>query len=74
MHFKMQYFDTNSVGKLVTNSVSDIEKIAEVFSQGFFMIVGDVLKMLVVIGVMLYTRCKTICLCICNITIYFVSY
>lgn len=55
MHFKMQYFDVNSVGKLVTNAVSDIEKVAEVFSQGFFMIVGDVLKMLVVIGVMLYT-------------------
>ncbi|MFD0963053.1 ABC transporter ATP-binding protein [Pseudofulvibacter geojedonensis] len=54
MHFKMQYFDNNAVGKLVTNSVSDIEKIAEIFSQGFFMIVGDVLKMLVVIIAMLF--------------------
>ena len=55
LHFKMKYYDTNSVGKLVTNAVSDIEKIAEVFSQGFFVIIGDLLKMIVVIIVMMIT-------------------
>lgn len=55
LHFKMKYFDKTAVGKLVTHAVSDIEKIAEVFSQGFFMIVGDLLKMLAVIFVMLIT-------------------
>jgi len=58
LHFKMKYFDTNAVGKLVTNAVGDIEKIAEVFSQGFFVIVGDLLKMIVVIIVMLITSLK----------------
>lgn len=58
LHFKMKYFDTNAVGKLVTNAVNDIEKIAEVFSQGFFVIIGDLLKMLVVIIVMLVTSVK----------------
>jgi len=58
LHFKMKYFDTNSVGKLVTNAVSDIEKVAEVFSQGFFVIIGDLLKMIVVITVMLVTSLK----------------
>ena len=58
LHFKMKYFDTNSVGKLVTNAVSDIEKIAEVFSQGFFVIIGDLLKMIVVIIVMMVTSLK----------------
>jgi subfamily B ATP-binding cassette protein MsbA len=58
LNFKMKYFDTNAVGKLVTHAVSDIEKIAEVFSQGFFVIVGDLLKMLVVITVMLITSLK----------------
>jgi len=55
LHFKMKYFDTNAVGKLVTNAVSDIEKVAEVFSQGFFVIIGDLLKMIVVMIVMLVT-------------------
>jgi len=58
LHFKMKYFDKNSVGKLVTNAVSDIEKIAEIFSQGFFVIIGDLLKMIVVIIVMLVTSLK----------------
>jgi ATP-binding cassette, subfamily B, multidrug efflux pump len=58
LHFKMKYFDRNSVGKLVTNAVSDIEKIAEVFSQGFFVIIADLFKMIVVIIVMMVTSLK----------------
>ena len=50
--FKMSYFDTTSVGKLVTRVVSDVETIANFFTQGVFMIISDILKMLVVIVVM----------------------
>jgi len=53
-NFKKQYFDTSAVGKLVTRAVSDIETIASIFSQGLFMIVSDLLKMLVVLGFMFY--------------------
>lgn len=53
LQFKMAYFDTTSVGKLVTRVVSDIETIASSFSQGLFMIISDIFKMLVVIVVML---------------------
>jgi len=52
LHFRMAYFDHSSVGRLVTRVVTDLETIAEFFSQGLFMIVGDLLKMLVVIVVM----------------------
>ncbi|WP_349265087.1 ABC transporter ATP-binding protein [Tenacibaculum sp. SSH1-16] len=58
LQFKMGYFDNSSVGKLVTRVVSDIETIANFFTQGVFMIVSDVLKMIVVIVVMLYTNWK----------------
>ncbi|WBX74168.1 ABC transporter ATP-binding protein [Tenacibaculum pacificus] len=56
LSFKMSYFDNSSVGKLVTRVVSDIETIANFFSQGVFMIISDILKMIVVIAVMLYTN------------------
>ncbi len=46
--FKMSYFDNNSVGKLVTRVVSDIETIAAFFSNGVFTILSDILKMLAV--------------------------
>jgi ATP-binding cassette subfamily B multidrug efflux pump len=54
LQFKMSYFDTTSVGRLVTRVVSDIETIASSFSQGLFMIISDILKMVVVIVVMLF--------------------
>jgi len=54
LHFKMQYFNKSSVGKLVTRVVSDLETISSVFGQGLFMIIGDLLKMLVIAIVMLW--------------------
>lgn len=52
--FRMKYYDKSAVGRLVTRAVSDIETIASIFSQGLFMIISDLLKMLIVIGVMFY--------------------
>jgi ATP-binding cassette subfamily B multidrug efflux pump len=52
--FRMNYFDNSPVGMLVTRSVSDIEQIARIFSQGLFMIFSDLLKMIVCLIVMFY--------------------
>ena len=52
--FKMAYINKSSVGRLVTRIVSDTETIASFFSQGLFMIISDLLKMLVIAGLMLY--------------------
>jgi ABC-type multidrug transport system fused ATPase/permease subunit len=58
MGFKMKYFDNSSIGVLVTRAVADMQRIGEIFSQGFFVIVADLLKMFVVAGVMLYQNWK----------------
>ena len=58
LQFKMSYFDKNSVGKLVTRVVSDIETIAAFFSNGVFTILSDILKMLAVTVVMLILNWK----------------
>ena len=52
--FRMKYFDNSPVGMLVTRSVSDIEQIARIFSQGLFMIFSDLMKMFVCLIVMFY--------------------
>ena len=54
LSFRMKYFDNAPVGQLVTRSVSDIEQIARIFSQGLFMIISDLLKMIVVLFFMFY--------------------
>jgi ATP-binding cassette subfamily B multidrug efflux pump len=58
LSFKMKYFDHIPVGQLVTRSVSDIEAIARIFSQGLFMIISDLMKMVVVMGFMFYMNWK----------------
>ncbi|MFL9835890.1 ABC transporter ATP-binding protein [Flavobacterium sp. ST-75] len=56
--FKMKFFDNEPVGKLVTRTVFDIESIARIFSQGLFMIISDLLKMIVILGFMFYMNWK----------------
>ena len=58
LSFKMKYFDNAPVGQLVTRSVSDIEQIARIFSQGLFMIISDLLKMFVILIFMFYMNWK----------------
>ena len=58
LQFKMSYFDRNSVGKLVTRVVSDIETIAAFFSTGVFTIVSDVLQMFAITALMFYFNWK----------------
>lgn len=56
--FRMKYFDNSSIGVLVTRAVSDMQRIGEIFSQGFFVIVADLLKMIVAAVIMLAINWK----------------
>lgn len=56
--FRMAFFDKSAVGRLVTRAVNDIETIAGIFSQGLFMIIADLLKMIIVVVVMLSVSWK----------------
>ena len=56
--FRMAFFDNSAVGRLVTRSVNDLETIASIFSQGLFVIIADLLKMLIVTVVMLSVSWK----------------
>lgn len=54
LNFRSKYFDTTPIGMLVTRSISDVEALADVFSQGFIVIAGDVLMLVVFVVTMLY--------------------
>ena len=53
-NFKLKYYDDSSVGILITRTVTDMERIADIFGQGLFLIISDLLKMLIVSSVMIY--------------------
>ncbi|WP_299254604.1 ABC transporter ATP-binding protein [uncultured Lacinutrix sp.] len=58
LKFKMKYYDNSSVGMLITRAVTDMERIADIFGQGLFMIMRDLMVMLVISVFMMYTNFK----------------
>jgi ATP-binding cassette subfamily B multidrug efflux pump len=52
--FRLSYFDRTPVGTTVTRSVSDMETIADIFSEGLIIIIGDLLQLIVIISVMFW--------------------
>ena len=51
---RLKYFDRTPIGQLITRTVSDLETIADIFSEGLIVIVGDILQVIAIIAVMLY--------------------
>ena len=52
---RLKYFDNTPLGKLITRTISDLETIANIFSEGLIQIIGDLLQLIVILGVMFYT-------------------
>jgi ATP-binding cassette, subfamily B, multidrug efflux pump len=50
LSFRLKYFDNTPIGALVTRSVSDIETIAEIFSQGILVIFSDLFKIVIIVA------------------------
>lgn len=55
LNFRLKYFDHTPIGTLVTREVSDMETIADIFSEGLIVIIGDIVQLLVIILFMFYT-------------------
>ena len=49
---KLKYFDHTPIGTLVTRTISDLETIADIFSEGLIVIIGDLLQVVVIVIVM----------------------
>ncbi len=55
---RLKFFDRTPIGVLITRTVSDLETIADIFSEGLISIIGDLLLVVAVIGLMLYDDWK----------------
>lgn len=55
---KLPFYDKTPVGTLVTRTISDIETIADVFSEGLVNIMGDLLQIVFILGFMFYSDWK----------------
>ena len=73
LSLKMKYFDNTPIGTLVTRAVSDIETIADIFSQGLLVIIAELLKLVVVITMMFYTDWRLAIIAMLTIPILLVA-
>ena len=73
LSLKMKYFDNTPIGTLVTRAVSDIETIADIFSQGLLVIIAELLKLLVVVIMMFYTDWRLAIIAMLTIPILLVA-
>jgi ATP-binding cassette subfamily B multidrug efflux pump len=55
LRLRLQFFDRNPIGRLVTRNISDVETLSDVFSQGVAAMIGDLLQLVVILGIMFYT-------------------
>ncbi len=67
LRLKLKYYDQTQIGKLVTRTVSDVESLSDVFSSGFAAIAGDMLQLILIIGIMFYLNVKLTLICLCTV-------
>lgn len=73
LHLKNTYFDNTPVGTLVTRAISDIESLSDVFSQGFIVIAGDLVMLLIFVAVMFAKNWILALLALSTIPLLFVA-
>lgn len=52
IYFRTSFFDKTAVGQLVTRAVGDVETIATVYTDGFLLVFGDILRIVFVLFMM----------------------
>lgn len=73
LHLRLKFFDDTPIGRLVTRTISDIETLADVFSDGIAAIAGDILQLVLIISVMFYTDWRLSLISLCTIPFMLIS-
>ena len=71
--FRLSYFDKTPVGTTVTRSVSDMETVADIFSEGLIVIIGDMLQLIVIIAVMFIADWRLALISLSTIPLLFIA-
>ncbi len=60
---RLNYFDRTPIGTSTTRTINDIEAINQIFSEGVITMIADLLTVIAVLGIMLYTSWKLTLVC-----------
>lgn len=73
LKMKLKFFDNTPIGRLVTRNVSDVETLADVFSEGLAAIIGDLLQLVTILAVMFYIDWKLTLVSLCTLPLLIIS-
>ncbi|MFM6945307.1 MAG: ABC transporter ATP-binding protein [Bacteroidota bacterium] len=73
LHQQLRYFDTTPIGTLTTRTINDVEALQDIFSEGFISIIADIITILAVVGVMLYTNWKLALVCLLTLPLILIA-
>lgn len=70
---RLRFFDKTPIGRLVTRTISDVETLADVFSEGLAAMVGDLLQIIFILAFMFYQDWRLALLSLSTIPLLLVS-
>ena len=73
LSLKIRFFDTTQIGRLITRNISDIETIADVFSEGLAAMAGDILQLVFILAYMFYIDWKLTLVSLCMLPFLLLS-
>ncbi|MFD2200320.1 ABC transporter ATP-binding protein [Shivajiella indica] len=73
LKMRLKFFDNTPIGRLVTRNISDIETLADVFSEGLAAIIGDLLQLVTILAVMFYIDWRLTLVSLCTLPLLIIS-
>ena len=70
---KLSVFDQTPVGKIITRTISDVQAINEIFTQGVLTMVADVLGIFAVLGFMFYHSWRLTLICLITLPLMVIA-
>lgn len=73
VNLRLRFFDKTPIGRLVTRTISDVETLADVFSEGLAAMAGDLLQIVFILGFMFYQDWRLALLSLSTIPLLLIS-
>jgi ATP-binding cassette, subfamily B, multidrug efflux pump len=73
VNLRLKFFDKTPIGRLVTRSISDVETLADVFSEGLAAMVSDLLQLVFILTLMFITDWRLSLLSLSTIPLLLIS-
>lgn len=73
VNLRLKFFDKTPIGRLVTRTISDVETLSDVFSEGLAAMAGDLLQIVFILAFMFYQDWRLALLSLSTIPLLLIS-